>query len=107
MLIQLKSNGSKHTVTAETWEKMPRDTKRNYRVINTTEEQVAENTVVNAVKTQPETGDKKEFMPADELKALLKKKKITLTEAEFAIINDETEAGKEARLALEKELVNR
>lgn len=107
MLIQLKSNKTQHTLTAETWAKMSRDTKRSYRVLNATEEQVAENTVTNTAKTEPSTGDKKEFMPADELKALLKKKKITLTEAEFAIINDETEAGKEARLALEQELVNR
>lgn len=107
MEVRLKSNGSKHTISAETWKQMSRDSKRNYTVLNTTEEQVAANTVVNTAKSQPDTGDKKEFMPADELKALLKKKKIVLTEAEFAIINDETEAGKEARLALEKELIAR
>jgi hypothetical protein len=107
MLIQLKSNGTKHTVTAEIWQKMSRDSKRNYNVLNETEEQVAKNTVENTAKSVPNTGDKKDFMPADELKALLKKKKITLTEEEFSIVNDSTEENKQARLNLEADLIAR
>lgn len=58
MIIELKSNGTKHTVSAETWASMSRDTKRNYKVLNTTEEQVASNTVNDSAKKAPESGEK-------------------------------------------------
>jgi hypothetical protein len=61
MLLQLKSNGTKHTVSKEVYDKMSRDTKKSYRVLNDTEEQVAENKTPNGTaKTIPSTGEKKE-----------------------------------------------
>lgn len=77
MLVQLKSNGSKHTITAETWALMSRDKKRDYRVVNSTEEQVAKNSVSNDGKSQPDTGDKKvnKLEPIEPVEEVKKDKK--------------------------------
>lgn len=58
MKVELKSNGSKHTIPNKVWDKAPESFKRNYNVISNTEESITKQVVENTSTAKGKKKDK-------------------------------------------------
>lgn len=66
MKVELKSNGSQHTIPNKVWDDAPESFKRNYTVISKTEEVTTKQVVENTVNTGKASKKKDEEKPSVE-----------------------------------------